>query len=303
MKWTTLAAAGLLGALLIPGRAGAETVEGAFRGLSSGPLRDARLVALPAGIVARIGRTTVTAREVEAQAGRAPATVRADAQRNLFYVLERRASRILLASESAAWARGRKPGSAPASESERVRAYLAAVTSRVTVSEAEGRAYYAANRDAMGGASYAQAASEIGSFLLDQKREEAVQAHLGGLSARTPVEVDAAWTRSKAAPALANAVDRARRAGKPALIEFGAPDCPGCRRMAPVLAGLRRRLAGRCAIVSTNVRQEQMVASRYGIGNIPVQVFVDRTGREVSRHVGYLPERDLMARLAAIGVR
>jgi thioredoxin 1 len=42
---------------------------------------------------------------------------------------------------------------------------------------------------------------------------------------------------------------------------------------------------------------------KYGIDQIPTQVFLDENGKEFSRHVGFFPEEDLVTVLKTKGVK
>ena len=52
-----------------------------------------------------------------------------------------------------------------------------------------------------------------------------------------------------------------------------------------------------------SVRVEQVLASRYGVQTIPVQVFFDASGKEVFRHTGFWPQEELEKKLAEMGVK
>ena len=56
-------------------------------------------------------------------------------------------------------------------------------------------------------------------------------------------------------------------------------------------------------MVFVSVREEQILASRYGIQSIPVQIFFDKDGKEVFRHTGFWPQEELEKKLAEIGVK
>jgi thiol-disulfide isomerase/thioredoxin len=92
----------------------------------------------------------------------------------------------------------------------------------------------------------------------------------------------AAATLESDHPGLAadNPVDRARRSGKPTLVEFGAAGCVPCDMMQPILDNLRKDFGDRLNVVFVHVGEEQVPGARYGIRSIPVQVFYDAGGAE-----------------------
>lgn len=102
-----------------------------------------------------------------------------------------------------------------------------------------------------------------------------------GATADDGVEaVDGGADSGPAAPALPT--------GKPLLLEFTRDHCLPCEIMAPWMKQLREQHEQRVQIVEINIdRPENKPLGRYfKARSIPTQVYVDRYGREVSRHVG-----------------
>jgi thioredoxin 1 len=103
--------------------------------------------------------------------------------------------------------------------------------------------------------------------------------------------------------AMDNPVDKARvSGGKPTMVEFGATGCVPCDMMQPILESLRKKYTDRLNVVFVNVRENQILGARFGIQSIPVQVFYDRNGKEVFRHVGFFPEKEVLKQVARLGV-
>lgn len=100
-------------------------------------------------------------------------------------------------------------------------------------------------------------------------------------------------------PAAGDAVQRALRAGKPTVAEFGANACAQCREMKPVLEALRRSHGDQItvAVVDLIAQREHNYIGRYGIQLMPTQIFYDAQGREIGRHMGKIPAEDILARL------
>jgi len=86
-------------------------------------------------------------------------------------------------------------------------------------------------------------------------------------------------------------------------VEFGATGCVPCDMMQPILDNLRKDYPQKLNVVFVHVREEQVLAARYGIRSIPVQVFFDAQGQEVFRHVGFFAQAEVDKQLAAMGVR
>jgi thioredoxin 1 len=281
----------------------AVTVEATYKGLSSGPLRSARLASLPKGTLLRAGSLSITTKQVATDIATADLSVKDQLQKNQFFVLEQLATRSLLAREARTWAKANNPTAAKQPEDALIRAYLESRKKNVSVSDLEARAFYSANKDMVSGSAYEAVAEGIKSFLLSQKQQEAVDSHVQSLSGRHTVEVDTAWLKVQAPPALNNIVDRSRRSGKPAMIDFGASGCRPCDMMAPILKELKTKYAGRCTVDFVQVREQQILGARYGINSIPVQIFFDKNGKEVSRHVGFMSKDQILARLSGMGVK
>ena len=88
-------------------------------------------------------------------------------------------------------------------------------------------------------------------------------------------------------------------ASVPVIVDLWAPWGGPCRMIAPVLADLAARHAGRMKVVKVNVDEEPALGARFDARSIPLLVVL-RDGREVDRIVGALPRPALEARLAPL---
>ena len=103
--------------------------------------------------------------------------------------------------------------------------------------------------------------------------------------------------RAQSVAGAGDAVQQARRLGKPMVAEFGANSCDNCRAMKPVLRALAREHGERITVVDIDLRKTTGYASRYQIQLIPTQVFFDAQGREIGRHAGLISGDEILARL------
>lgn len=77
---------------------------------------------------------------------------------------------------------------------------------------------------------------------------------------------------------------------KPVLIEFYSDTCPVCRSMIPIVNAIERDCTGKnLALVKININSPESapLIKKYRIFGVPTFVFLDRTGKEVARLLGY----------------
>ena len=87
-------------------------------------------------------------------------------------------------------------------------------------------------------------------------------------------------------------VDAAKSKGMPVFIDFGRTTCNPCKMMVPVLDSLTRKYKGKMDVVFVHVDEEKEYALKMGVMMIPTQILLDKSGKEVARHVGYIPLED-----------
>ncbi|NSW84996.1 MAG: thioredoxin family protein [Syntrophobacteraceae bacterium] len=87
------------------------------------------------------------------------------------------------------------------------------------------------------------------------------------------------------------------------MVDVGADKCIPCKMMAPILDELKEEYKGKAAIVFIDVWKNQDQAPRFKIRAIPTQIFYDRDGNEVSRHVGFMDKKSIVAMLEQLGVK
>jgi len=73
--------------------------------------------------------------------------------------------------------------------------------------------------------------------------------------------------------------------------------------LAPILETLKKKYEGTANVLFISVVEQQLLAARYGIESIPVQVFFDQSGKETFRHVGFYPQEEIEKKMAEMGVK
>lgn len=91
--------------------------------------------------------------------------------------------------------------------------------------------------------------------------------------------------------------------GTVTLIDLGAKKCIPCKMMAPILEKMEKVYKGKAAVVFIDVWEHREQAQRFRIRAIPTQIFYDKNGKEVYRHVGFLAEKNIVAQLEKMGVK
>ena len=90
--------------------------------------------------------------------------------------------------------------------------------------------------------------------------------------------------------------------GIPSLIDLGRTFCIPCKMMAPILEELKKEYAGRMHVEFIDVGDNPQAARKYGIRMIPTQVFLDASGKELYRHVGFFSKEDILKKWKELGV-
>jgi len=249
-------------------------VRDVYPGLASGSLSYAKLSDLPAGVVLKAEELTLSQKEVADEVAQAPEEMRAQLEKNGFFLLENLTTRRLLALQAKAKTPEQKEATA-SDERELVQKYLTGLVANVEVNEAEVAKFYEENKDACGGATLDQVKDQLKQLVLQQKQQDLVDEHVRTLGQRMPIEVSASWTKEQAVLAKDNPVDKARSSGKPSLVDFGSTGCRPCDMLAPILETLKQKYAGKVTVLF---------------------------GKEAFRHVGFWPQAEIERKLAEMGV-
>ncbi|MBO4801696.1 MAG: thioredoxin [Bacteroidaceae bacterium] len=88
--------------------------------------------------------------------------------------------------------------------------------------------------------------------------------------------------------------------GKPMLIDFWATWCGPCKKIGPYIEELYERYSDRALIGKVDVDENDNLAIRFGIRNIPTVLFLDKNGEIVDKQVGAAPKAALEAKLQSV---
>ncbi|MBW2346128.1 MAG: thioredoxin family protein [Deltaproteobacteria bacterium] len=273
------------------------TIESVYPGLATGVLQSATLAEMNKGTLLQGDGVEIQASFAERIFGQVTPGIQKELGKNMFFLLEQEATREFIKRDAKAMGI-----SVDQHEKEMGQAYVNSLTRVLTVTEAEARAFYDSNKEMVGGMPFEQVKGNIEQFLLQQKKQEFLDAHIKNLGKKARIRLNRDWVKKQAQLALDNPVDKARMSGKPTMIEFGATGCVPCDMMQPVLKNLRKKYPDKLNVVFVHVGENRILGARFGIQSIPVQAFYDKNGEEVFRHVGFYAEAEVLKQLAKMGV-
>lgn len=275
----------------------APTVESVYPGLAAGVLQSAQMVDMEKELLLRGDGIEIQENFTESIFAQVTPDIQKELEKSMFFLLEQEATRVFIKRDAKAMGI-----SIDQPEEEIGKAYLDRLTKGVKTTKTEVRAFYNSNREMVGGMPFDQVKGSIEQFLLQQKKQEFLNDYIKGLGKKARIRLNRDWVKKQAQLALDNPVDQARKSGKPTMAEFGASGCVPCDMMQPILEKLKKEYPDQLNVVFVHVRENQMLAARFGIRAIPVQVFYDAKGKEVFRHQGFYAEAEVLKQIKKLGV-
>ncbi len=94
-------------------------------------------------------------------------------------------------------------------------------------------------------------------------------------------------------------LDEVIGSGKPVVIDFWAEWCGPCRMIAPIVDELAAEYEGRVVIGKCDVDENDAVATKYAVRNIPTLIFI-KNGEIVDKQVGACPKNVLEEKIAKL---
>jgi len=104
------------------------------------------------------------------------------------------------------------------------------------------------------------------------------------------------------ATGIDDVLNNARKDGKAVMLELGSVGCIPCEKMKPVMEKLRMSYNGKLDVIFIDVRKDRDAAQKFGVYVIPTQVFLDKSGKEFHRHVGFYGYQEIVPVLKRAGI-
>ena len=84
------------------------------------------------------------------------------------------------------------------------------------------------------------------------------------------------------------------------LIEFGSTGCTICKQMEPVLEEIRKTEKPKVNVVFLNIMHPENLSMMkyFGISAVPMQILLDKSGKEFYRHYGFISAEELIRKFS-----
>jgi thioredoxin 1 len=88
----------------------------------------------------------------------------------------------------------------------------------------------------------------------------------------------------------------------PTLVDLGRGTCMPCKMMKPILEGLKKEYAGILNVEIIDVRYNPEAMKKYNIRGVPFQFVYDASGKELTKHYGYMDKKEILNMLKSVGI-
>jgi len=278
-----------------------QFVNDKYPWLTSGILSYAKLGDLPENTLLSFNDLKISDKDLEDEI--AKSNIKKDeVEKNKFFILEQIATQKILLQIAKNNDAKEKNEKSNKTDDELIKGYFEQLLSGIEVTDKEVSDFYEKNKDMCGGASLSQIKADLKQYVLGQKKQEKVMEHIHTIGQKNSIIVSSSWVEKQSSLAKDNPVDKARSSGKPSLVDFGSTGCRPCDMMAPILETLKKKYEGKANVLFVHVGEHRMLAGRYGIQSIPVQIFFDKDGKEIFRHTGFFPQVEVEKKMKELGV-
>jgi thiol-disulfide isomerase/thioredoxin len=280
-----------------------KAVTDLYPNIEMGFLNDAVVSDLPEGVLLKVDNFQINDKELKKAIADANEKTRPQLKKYASMVLEQISIPKLFAIEIKRDAAKNSQDITETDDTKIIQGYINTLAKTVKVSDAEILEFYNTNKDSLSGATLAQVKPQIQQYISQQKQQELLNERISTIGRRMKIEISASWLKVQAALEKNNPVNKARDSGKPTLVDFGSKGCVPCDMLAPILKTLQGKYEGKANIVVVQVGEEPILASRYGVEVIPIQIFYNKSGKEVFRHLGFYSQKDIEQKLSELGVK
>ena len=287
--WTTIPATSAL-------TAETSTMAEAYPDFADGILKSARLIKMDRGLLLQTDGFKIQDSFMKEVFGQTTPEIRKELERNLLFLLDQEVIRKLIKQDAESMGITKD-----AMDEKMLQTYFDRVAQNVTVTEKATKVFYDENREMVGGMPFEQVKESIKGLLLQQKKQAALERHIQNLAQKSHMRINRAWVKKQVALARDNPLDRARLSGKATMVQFSASGCAPCEMMKPIVSKLQKKYAETINVISIPVRENQMLAKRFNVRAVPVQVFFDKEGKKVHHHMGFMAEADIISQLKKMG--
>jgi thioredoxin 1 len=88
----------------------------------------------------------------------------------------------------------------------------------------------------------------------------------------------------------------------PKMLDIGAKECIPCKMMIPLMEELEKDYTESLIVEFIDVWKNPNAARPYGIRGIPTQIFYDASGKELTRHMGYISKEGIIKTFKNFGI-
>ena len=280
-----------------------KTVKDLYPNIEMGFLSDAVVSNLAGGVLLKADDVVISEKELNKTIADVNEKVKPQLEKYASLVLEKIAIPKLLVIEIKNEASRNGTEIKEKDENKIIQDYFRSLAKTIQISDSQILEFYNNNKDSLSGAKLEQVKTQIEQLLVQEELQKLLDTRVRTIGRRMKLEISSSWLKAQAALEQDNPVNKARSSGKPTMVDFGSKGCVPCDMLAPILETLKSKYKEKANIVVVLTGEEPVLASRYGIEVIPLQIFYDKTGKEVSRHTGFFPQEEIEKQLAQIGVK
>ncbi len=179
------------------------------------------------------------------------------------------------------------------------------VIDKVQVSQEEVEGIYRQHKEELGKKSLQEVGPLIENAIREAKGKEKIEEYVVALKDKAKIQIDEKRVQAIAVPApptnTSEEFKKALQSGKPVLVDFGANTCMPCRQMRPVLKEIGQEYDGKASVLVMDVYKYKELANEYRVQAIPTLIFFDKSGKEVSRHMGAWDKTSIIGKLKEAG--